>query len=299
MLESLIGFLKKEDVEYKENYPMSRISSVRIGGDASLLICPSCIEKFISALDFIKKNAIKHKIIGGMTNILPCDGNYHGALISTRALGGVAPDGDTVVISAGENLGKAAVMLAESGIGGLSELVGIPGTVGGAIAGNAGAFGKDISEVLVDADVYDLHRGCVERMNVSELGFKYRDSIFKHSDHMVILCGRFRIIREDRDKINKQIIEIRHRRASTQPREPSLGSVFKRTAIGSAGRLIDVAGLKGTRIGNAAISERHAGFIVNLGGATAQEYISLAETAAERVYECFGVKPEREVEILV
>ena len=281
MLESLIGFLKKEDVEYKENYPMSRISSVRIGGDASLLICPSCIEKFISALDFIKKNAIKHKIIGGMTNILPCDGNYYGALISTRALGGVAPDGDTV------------------GIGGLSELVGIPGTVGGAIAGNAGAFGKEISEVLVDADVYDLHRGCVERINVSELGFKYRDSIFKHSDHMVILCGRFRIIREDRDKINKQIIEIRHRRASTQPREPSLGSVFKRTAIGSAGRLIDVAGLKGTRIGNAAISERHAGFIVNLGGATAQEYISLAETVAERVYECFGVKPEREVEILV
>lgn len=297
MYDHLTDFLRKQDVKFKLNYPMSRLTAVGIGGECDMLLLPDSIAKLISALKFVAENNIKHKIIGGMTNVLPCDERFCGVLISLGGLRGYEARDGVLNVSAGENLGRVAIRIAEDGYGGLSGFVGIPGTVGGAVAGNAGAFGAEISDVLIDACVYDAEQG-VHVTSCAELDFSYRHSLLKSKAGITVLSARFKLLRKSRDEIKSQIKEILAKRRSTQPHEPSLGCVFKRTEIGSAARLIDLAGLKGMRIGNAAISEKHAGFIVNLGGATAKDYKTLAAIAAERIYDGFGIRPELEIEFL-
>ena len=297
MYDRLTEFLNKQDVKYKLNYPFPRLSTVEIGGECSVVAFPDSIAKLISALKFIVENNIRHKVVGGMSNVLPCDGCYDGVLISTRRMRGFEARDGVLSISAGENLGRAALSISNDGYGGLSGFVGIPGTVGGAIVGNAGAFGIEISDAIIDACVYDSERG-LHTLSSDELDFSYRHSRIKEERDITVLYARFKLLKESRDSVKSEIKALLVKRRSSQPSEPSLGCVFKRTELGSAARLIDLAGLKGMRIGNAAISEKHAGFIVNLGGATAKDYKTLAAIAAERVYEGFGVRPEFEIEFL-
>ena len=297
MYDRLTEFLNKQDVKYKPNYSMSRLTTVGIGGECDLVMLPDSIAKLVSALNFVAKSNIKHTVVGGMSNVLPCDGCYNGVLISTRHMRGFEARDGVMNILAGENLGRAALSVADEDYGGLSGFVGIPGTVGGAIAGNAGAFGIEIADALIDACVYDSEHG-ICTMSADELDFSHRHSRLKTRRGTTVLYARFKLIRQSRDVVKAEIKDLLAKRRATQPCEPSLGCVFKRTCLGSAARLIDLAGLKGMRIGNAAISEKHAGFIVNLGGATAKDYKALAMVAAERVYDGFGIRPELEIEFL-
>lgn len=298
MEKTLFDFLKLNDVEYKENLEMKNLSSVRIGGKAEVVVFPDTDEKMVSVLDFLEENKIDYKIIGRITNVLMPDGIINKVLIKTDKLCGMEVIGDRIRLCAGELIAPLANKLAKAGIDGFSRLSGIPGSVGGMITNNAGAFGMEIGDVICSSVAYSPKKKELYYLDKSDLKLGYRSSVFKSSD-MVILSAEFTFINEAPDVILKRIREIRNLRRSSQPIDkPSLGSVFKRPCGDFAARLIDNAGLKGYCVGDAQISVRHAGFIVNKGNATASDYCRLVEHIKQVVYEKYNVLLEEEIEIL-
>ena len=192
-----------------------------------------------------------------------------------------------------------AKILQRAGLSGFEGLSVIPGSIGGAVLGNAGAFGGEISDLLIDIEVYDTESGQVLRISKEDCGFSYRHSIFKERN-CIILSVRFGLYDSDPDSVLAEMNRCAKARKSTQPTDKlSLGSGFKRPRSDlSAARLIDSCGLKGYSVGGAEISKKHAGFIINNGGATAGDYIALSDYAADCVYQKYGICLEREVEIM-
>lgn len=299
MKGEILEFLKMNDVEYKENASLAAISTVKIGANADLIVYPNNIDKLVSLVSFFRKSKIRHKILGRMSNVLPPDENYCGVIVRTNRFCDYKIKGNLISASAGAFLPYLAKKTADAGLSGLEELSGIPGSLGGAVAGNAGAFGREISDLVESVRVFDVNSGVISDLKSNELGFKYRTSIFK-SQELIILSASLRTCYSDKICIFSKISEYAKRRRGTQPVGfPSLGSTFKRPGDGIyAAKMIDECGLKGYKIGGASISERHAGFIVNVGGATASDYLSLADYATECVYRKFGINLEKEIEIL-
>lgn len=298
MRGKVLDFLKVHDVKYKENINLSAISPIRIGGRGDIVAYPDEESKLVDLMLFLGKMEISHKIVGRMSNLLPMDENYNGIVVRTDLLKRCELYGNLFTASAGATLISCANILYQNGLSGFERLAGIPGSIGGALVGNAGAFGCEICDTLVDLKVLDINDGTVRNIPRQDCDFSYRHSCLKQGN-FVIVSARFLLDRADKEKIRAQMDRCKELRNKTQPKEPSLGSTFKRPDKDTfAAKLIDGCGLKGYRIGGAEISKLHAGFIVNIGGATAKDYIVLSEYAKKCVYEKYKVCLEREVEIM-
>ncbi len=298
MRRELLDFLKMHDVKFKENQSLQAISPIKIGGEAEVVVYPDSEDKMVSLVGFLDQLKIKHKIIGRMSNLLPSDEKFKGVVVRTDLLRRCDVSDRTFTAYCGASLPYVSKILCESGLGGFEGLSGIPGSIAGAIVGNAGAFGYEIADRLLDVRTYDPHENAIRTFSRFEANFSYRSSVFKKI-RQVVLSARFSLRSSDRTTIKKEIERCREIRLRTQPTEPSLGSTFKRPGENIfVARLIDECGLKGYHIGGAEISTKHAGFIVNKGGATAKDYIELSDYVAKCVFDKFGVNLEREIEIM-
>ena len=295
-MEDILWCLKMNDVEHKENYPLSEISAIRIGGKADLVVYPKSEKELICLVNRLLEKEIKFKILGRMSNVLPSDEGYRGVVIRTDRLKEYAIEGEVATVASGVGIPYLAAKTAELGLSGLEQLSGIPCSLGGAIFGNAGAFGREMGDLIRSVRAFSIREGKIIDFSVEKCIFSYRSSIFKSGEH-VILSAVLKFLKSDENTVKESIHKYRKMRLDTQPHGLlSLGSTFKRPQGDSAGRMIDECGLKGYTIGGAQISEKHAGFIVNIGNASAEDYKNLAEYAQGAVYQRFGTRLEYEIE---
>ena len=294
---------------------LSAHTSMRVGGPAGAFFEPESEDGLIGLVRGFEASGQPYFLLGNGTNVVVRDGGYRGAVVSTvKALGRSAQSPfkahgskgvqipnvimkggvSSVVCGAGESLARVCRAAAERGLSGMEALSGIPGTVGGAIYMNAGAYGSEIADLVVAVRAYDrITENCI-MLSLNECGFGYRVSVFKARD-MVILSAELALRPGNREEIEAKMADYTRRRNEKQPVElPSAGSFFKRPEGDFAGRLIEAAGLKGLRVGGAQVSEKHAGFIVNAGGATASDVLALADMVKARVFEASGVRLEEE-----
>jgi UDP-N-acetylmuramate dehydrogenase len=288
-----------------QNELMSLHTSFRIGGPADLYAVAASAQKLVELVSLAREQGIPYLIIGRGTNILVADEGIRGLVIenggqeiSFEDAGG--PDA-VLYAESGVLLWDLAHESARRGLGGLEWAVGIPGSVGGAVVGNAGAYGWYVGDVMRKATVLTAD-GTVRELSAAEMGFGYRTSRFKgqvgQGEQEVILSAEFVLHPEPAQALAEKMADYTRRRGASQPTEPSAGSVFKRTEQYPAGFLIEQAGLKGMHIGGAQISPKHANFIVNLGGARAADVQALIDLAQERVREQFGAELELEIELV-
>ncbi len=298
MLDVLLNFLKDKDVEYKVGVRMAEISPVGIGARAMLYVLPSTNQMLVELITLADQCGIDYMIVGGMSNILPQDDDYSGMIISTRKINNITFNHNTVKADAGVFLPKLIMAAKKKSLGGAEALFGIPGTLGGALVSNAGAFGRSISDFFISANFFDSKAKEIVTLYPDELDFKYRSSSVKGKRLVALeVCLRLEPIPEH--LIDGEIAKFRDMRNKTQPvGERSLGSVFKRCNGVGAGYYIDTCGLKGTSFGGAEISKKHAGFIVNRANAKARDYLELISVAKESVKGRFGIELELEIEIM-
>ncbi len=288
-LRSLLG---EDAVKTAES--MALHTTFRIGGPAEIYAVPAGKELFIRTVLLCRELGVPCRIIGRGSNLLVSDGGLRGAVISTEGLDDVRAEGRRITAGAGISLAKLAKAAQQASLTGLEFAAGIPGTLGGAVVMNAGAYGGEMKNVLVSAEVL-LPDGSVRNIAAEELALGYRTSSIQ-SDGSIVLQAEMELAEGDAPAIGAQMEELAGRRRSRQPLEyPSAGSMFKRPEGYFAGKLIEDAGLRGFRVGGAQVSEKHCGFVVNRGGASARDVLALCDEVSRRVYEQFGVQLEREV----
>lgn len=278
--------------------PMSKHTSFRIGGGAEVMAFPKSDNELSEILKVSALLDIKPVILGAGTNVLAPDNGIRGLVICLRdCLKGMElRDGGRIRVMAGVTMTRAAVFAANHGLSGLEFAHGIPGTVGGGVYMNAGAYGGEICQVCESAAVMDFD-GDVMEFSGEEMGFSYRHSILEETPGIVV-SAVFRLTPKPAEEIKAKMKELMGKRSASQPLDlPSAGSAFKRPVGGYAAALIDQAGLKGYQVGGAAISQKHAGFAVNLGGATAADVKALLSQVSDIVYEKSGIRLEPEVRI--
>ena len=287
------------DLEVLQDEPMSRHTTFRIGGPAKRMAFPSSREQLVLLMSFAKNYGANPLVIGNGSNLLVPDEGLDRLVIDTSAnLNRVERgSGNTVLADAGATLARTADLACKSGLTGLEFAHGIPGTVGGAVYMNAGAYGGEIKDVLTAVTFLDenLH---LQTLPVQELQLGYRTSIFERCS-WCILEAEFTLHPGDAQEIRTAMQEYMRRRKEKQPLEyPSAGSTFKRPVGQFAGKLIEDCGLRGFRVGGAAISEKHCGFVVNLGNATCADVVSLTEQVRQIVLEKTGCTLEREIRVV-
>ena len=280
------------------NKDVTELSSVRIVAIARAVAYPDTPEKLVSLISELDKNGIPFVVVGRMSNVLFKDRCYDGVLIKTTEIKNKIRAEEQIEVFCGNTVTDITRCGAEVDFGGFEGLFGIPGTIGGMIRQNAGAFSYEISERFINATCYLVRERSLRKFTKEEMRFAYRESVLKDKN-IILLGATLSFLPKERDKIYAEIREYAKRRRDSQPIElPSLGSTFKRCNGLSAGYYIDAAGLKGYSIGGAQVSVKHAGFIVNQGGATAEDYIKLIHCIKSKVYAAFGVELEEEIEII-
>lgn len=282
-----------------EDEPMSGHTSFKIGGPADVLAMPSNEDEAAALYACARRLGEPVLVIGSGTNLLVSDGGVRGLVIKlSGGMTGLALRGNEIEAKAGTLLSKAAVFARDNGLSGLEFAHGIPGSVGGGVCMNAGAYGGEMSGAVVRS-VCLGGGGELFELNREDHNFGYRRSFFTDHSDSVILSSVFRLEECDRREIQARMDDFRARRASMQPLDyPSAGSVFKRPEGHFAGKLISDCGLRGLQIGGARVSDTHAGFIINTGGATCADVLGLIGRIQETVYGRFGVKLEREVKVI-
>ncbi len=281
----------------KLDEPLKRYTAWKIGGPADALLEPSSVEELIGAVEKARTYGIPVTILGGGTNVLVLDGGVRGLTIRlAKSLTGVSVQGMTVVADAGVLYPVLANTTAARGLEGLEFATGIPGTVGGAVYMNAGAYGSDTSEVIEWADVY--RDGRIERIHRVGLGLGYRRSLLHDHPGWIVLRAGYELSPGDPGELKARIKEFRAQRMNGSPNKPSCGSTFKRPENDFPGRVIETAGLKGTRVGQLEVSPVHANYLVNHGGGTARDALKLIEIVREKVREKLGVELEAEVRVV-
>ena len=286
------------DIEVRFHEPMANHTSFRIGGPAEVMAFPKNAEELAEIMKVSALMDITPAILGAGTNVLAPDAGISGLVICLKdCLGGMERTGEnTIRVMAGVTMTRAAVFAANLGLSGLEFAHGIPGTVGGGVYMNAGAYGGEIKDVCEFVEVMD-RTGNIRRLTNAEMGFSYRHSILEESGD-IVLAAQFRLVPSDEAEIKGRMKELMGKRSASQPLDlPSAGSAFKRPVGGYAAALIDQAGLKGYAVGGAAISTKHAGFAVNLGGATAEDVQKLLTQVSDIVFERSGIRLEPEVRI--
>ena len=297
-MEFLAEELKKSfpALSVLENEPMKSHCSFRIGGPAALYLEPSSGEETAALMRFLRFRGVPCTVIGNGTNLLVRDEGIPGAVIRLgERFSALRFDGDCVSAEAGVTLAHLAVAAKERGLAGLEFAHGIPGSLGGAIMMNAGAYGGEMRDVVVSVRYLDAQG---EIRETAEPGFAYRKSAFTDSD-CVILGARLRLHPDAPEAIHARMLELWAKRSASQPLDrPSAGSFFKRPASGYAAAMIEGAGLKGLSVGGAQVSEKHAGFLINTGNATCADVLALRERVQAEVLEKYGTLLEPEVRLL-
>ena len=291
--------LKRQNISFEENYPLAKHSSFRIGGEAALAVFPKTDTELEEAIIILKENGARAEIIGNASNILFTDGVVDRAFVFTTGISGYFFEDNYLVCKCGASFTAMAKKAADMGLSGLEFAYGIPGTVGGAVFMNAGAYGSCVSEVLVSSRVFDADSGKIRELSLEEHKFDYRKSVFMDMPSLVSLEATFGLKEGNTEEIFEKMNGFISSRKEKQPLEyPNAGSYFKRPVRYFAGKLIEDCGLKGFRIGDAAVSEKHAGFVINLGHATANDVLALEDEIKNRVYKTYGVLLEREVRVI-
>ena len=292
----MADFLPEIDLRFDES--MALHTSFRIGGGVEVMAFPKSAEELAKILKVSVLLDCKPAILGAGTNVLAPDQGLRGLVICLKdCLNGMERLDDTTIrVAAGVTMTRAAVFAANLGLSGLEFAHGIPGTVGGGVYMNAGAYGGEICQVCKSVDVMDFS-GNIQTFSNEEMGFSYRHSVLEEQEGIVI-SATFALAPKAVEEIREKMKELMGKRSASQPLDkPSAGSAFKRPVGGYAAALIDQAGLKGYQVGGAAISTKHAGFAVNMGGATAEDVKALLAQVADLVFEKSGIRLEPEVRI--
>ena len=285
-------------LELRLNEPMAMHTSLRIGGAAEVMAFPKTEEELAELLKLSALLDCKCAILGAGTNVLAPDEGVSGLVICLKdCLNGMEKlSGTRIRVMAGVTMSRAAVFAANLGLSGLEFAHGIPGTIGGGVYMNAGAYGGEICQICHRVEVMN-RQGNTRWLSNAEMEFSYRHSVLETTEDIVI-CAEFNLTPDQPEEIKARMKELIGKRSASQPLDlPSAGSAFKRPVGGYAAALIDQAGLKGFRVGNAGISEKHAGFAVNLGGATAKDMKELLQTVSDRVFAQSGIRLEPEIRI--
>lgn len=287
----------KEFGEVLENVDLKKYNTYRIGGKARYLIKPYNIESLELLINYLNNNNIKYLVIGNGSNIILPDEDYDGVIILLSNLNKCILNKDEVYVEAGEKLNVFVMNIVNNNLGGIENLCGIPGTLGGAIVQNAGCYGTNISDKLISVSY--LENGKVFEIKNSECNFSYRDSIFKSNKNKIILSAKFKFDFKNKDEMLNIIKENNQKRKNSQPLEyPNAGSVFRNPVNLSSGKLIDEAGLKGYNINDAYISSKHANFIINRGNATSKDIIDLINYIKKVILEKYNIELILEQEII-
>ena len=285
-------------VELRFHEPLAKHTSFRIGGPAEVMAFPKTEEELSQILKVSKELDIKWVILGAGTNVLAPDEGLGGLVICLKdCMNGMEPlEGERIRVMSGVTMSRAAVFASKLGLSGMEFAHGIPGTVGGGVYMNAGAYGGEIGQICESVTVMD-RQGRTRTLSREEMGFSYRHSVLEDTGD-IVLSAVFHLTRDTPEGVMGRMKELLSKRSASQPLDlPSAGSAFKRPAAGYAAALIDGAGLKGFQVGGAAISSKHAGFAVNLGGATAGDVKELLRQISDRVYESAGIRLEPEIRI--
>ena len=289
---------KIPNLELKKDVPMSRLTSFRIGGPVDCAAYPKTEAELSDLLKLCAEAGIEPVILGAGTNVLAPDAGLRKlAIVLKDALEGMEQIGETSIrVMAGVTMSRAAVFAAGLNLGGLEFAHGIPGTIGGGVYMNAGAYGGEIKDICVSVDVMDK-AGNITRRTAEEMKFSYRHSVLE-DEGGIVLAAEFKLVPTSAEDVKAKMKELQAKRSASQPLDlPSAGSAFKRPVGGFAAALIDQAGLKGYTVGGAGISTKHAGFAVNVGGATAADVRNLLSQVSDIVFEKSGIRLEPEVRI--
>lgn len=303
LYEILAKAVGSENIE--KDADMSKEVSFRAGGKADILVRPQNREQLIEVLSLLSKEDVNHLVMGNGSNLLIKDGGYRGVVvkISSAAFSDFEilkeENGYVYVrVGAGMLMGVLARKLADNSLAGFEFASGIPGSLGGAVFMNAGAYDGEIKDIIVSAEVIDKDGTEIKTVDAKDMELSYRHSIF-HNTGDVIISAELKFKQGNKEEIEAKMAELGKRRNEKQPvNYPSAGSFFKRPEGYFAGKLVQDAGLKGYTVGGAQVSELHSGFVINIGGATASDIVAVMKHCQKEVYDKFGVNLEPEVRIL-
>ncbi len=288
-------FYDENDIKIDEK--LSSYVNFKVGGPADILLIPKSKEQVIKSVEVCKENKIPFYLIGNGSNILVRDGGFRGVVISLKEVNTIIVDGDKIEAECGAMLKAVSDKAMENSLTGFEFACGIPGTIGGAVFMNAGAYDGEIAHVIESAEIIDEECNIVRLLN-KDLDFGYRSSIVMKKGYTV-LSAVFKLEKGQVKTIKELVDDLTNKRESKQPLEyPSAGSTFKRPTGYFAGKLIQDAGLKGYSIGGAAVSEKHSGFVINKGNATAKDITDLIKYIQDEVKRQFGVELHPEVRII-
>lgn len=284
-------------VRYDE--PLKNHTTFKIGGNCIALVEPREISDIVETIKICRENSIKFFIIGNGSNLLVPDEGYNGVIIKLKSeFSTIEVEGDYLIVNSGAKLSEVYTVAYENSLTGFEFASGIPGTIGGAIYMNAGAYGGEMKDIVESVQVLDLDNFELRELKNEELEFSYRKSIIQRKNYIVTTI-KLKLQKGNKEEINAVYEDLRERRNSKQPLNfGSAGSTFKRPEGHFASKLIEDAGLKGYHINDAWVSEKHSGFVVNKGNASYKEVMELIEYVQKVVFEKFGVKLETEVRIL-
>lgn len=280
------------------NEPMNKYTSFKVGGCADYVIFPQTAIQIQSVIEILKNNKVSYYIMGNGTNLLVADKGYRGAIIQLyNKMCDIQIENNVIKAQAGALLSSIASKALENNLTGFEFASGIPGTLGGAVCMNAGAYGGEMKSILICAEVL-TKKGEVKTISVEELQFSYRNSLIA-KENMIVLNAKMQLQTGEFQMIKARMEELSMQRRQKQPLNyPSAGSTFKRPTGYFAGKLISDSGLKGYSIGGAQVSEKHAGFVINKGNATAQDILNLIQYCQKEVFQKFGVSLETEVKMI-
>lgn len=282
--------------KFQKDKILAPFSTYQIGGKADWFLEATSIEDVAEAISWAEGSSVKHFIFGGGSNLLFSENGFRGLVIRIVA-NNLKVEGEKIIADAGLKIFALVKAAADAGLTGLEAWNGLPGTVGGAIFGNAGCFGLETKDILESAKLYIPGEGVVDK-NADFFEYEYRNSKLKKSGEIAVLQGTFKLQKGEPEQIKAKMDEIAKLRITKQPPGSSTGSFFKNPEGDSAGRLIEAAGLKGEMMGRAQISPQHANFILNKGGATSKDILELAGLAQKKVKENFGIDLHREVVVV-
>ena len=296
MFEKLSRIIDKKNIYINE--PMKKHTTFRVGGPADYFVLPTEVSQIINCIQLCKEEQIPYFILGNGSNLLVSDKGYRGVVIQIyKNMNHIQIDGHKIKAQAGALLSQIAKKALDAGLSGFEFASGIPGTLGGAAVMNAGAYGGEMKDILTSVTVLD-ENGQILHLEAKDLQLGYRTSIIKEKGY-VVLEVELELQMGDPTQIQKRMEELKGQRVTKQPLEfPSAGSTFKRPVGYFAGKLIQDAGLRGFQIGDAQVSEKHCGFVINRGNATASEIAELIREVQRRVWENSGVHLETEVKFL-
>lgn len=284
------NFIKKHELEYYEEANLKKYNTYRLDAKCRLLVFPKNIEELRCLLEYLKNNDEKYIVLGNGSNIIFKNKYYDGIVIILTKLNKITIDDEVVEVEAGYSLQKLALETTSLGLEGLEFASGIPGHVGASIAMNAGAYNSSMSEIVEKVTVINKNFEVVTMRN-EDLEFAYRSSLFKKEKDYIIVAATLNLHRGDKAEILEKVSKRRVKRIETQPLDmPSAGSVFRNPEGMSAGALIEKCGLKGYNINGAEVSEKHANFIVNKGGATGEDIVKLINKVKNKVKEEYDIE---------